>query len=74
MDFLVLHKATAETPWADAKVVGAITKKAEEGDVAIEEALTQGEGVYVAVPLSKAVEREARQTMTLSDVGEAEPG
>jgi hypothetical protein len=66
MDFLVLYKSGPEP--TDLTVCNIIVgKKADEGEVAIEEAMTQGAGDYVAVPLSKALFRTAESTYTLAE-------
>jgi preprotein translocase subunit SecD len=68
-DFLVLHK-TGPNP-GDLEVVDVILgKKDDEGEKAIEEALTKGEGQYIALPFDedKIVKRKAQQTLSLSEV------
>lgn len=64
MDFLVLFQfGPAPT---DLKICDVIRdKKAEEADTAIEEAMTEGAGEYIAVPLSKAIRRRAEQKFDL---------
>lgn len=68
MDFIVLFKS-ADNPTADWQYSSTIYDlKADEGERAIEEGSSQGEGTYLALAIdTKAVEKAASNKLTLSD-------
>lgn len=69
MDFYVIYRANAESPWEVAGVIE--NKKRDEGETAIEEAMTRGPGTYKALPSSGAVTREATTEVVLTDPAES---
>jgi hypothetical protein len=64
-DFIVLHQSGPGA--ADLEVCAVLYGRgAEDGEEVIREALTKGEGRYVAVPLTNATELVATPSMELA--------